>query len=125
MLRMKIFGLFAVVFLTTHNVASASELIPIHSGEVSSIVVKPNKNNHTYLLKIYSKEKKSPIVSLSRHLYGDIVDVDIIDVDGDQKNELVITTTLNVAAKTTSQDVFEFTSSHSKNSLIKFISQLF
>lgn len=107
---------------------TASELLPITSEKVTSISVLPNKEHgaSTYTLKIYDNdEMEKPTIKLTHPLSGKITDVEMTDIDKDQKNELVISSTHETNAGNMHQDIYEFIEDGIIGSIQTFFLKLF
>ena len=103
----------------THDHALA-----INSNEIYSITVTPNKAHGAtnYTLKIYSyADQKKPSIKLTHSLRGQISNVDITDIDHDEKEELVIETTFDSSNAKFHRDIFEL----EETSLFNMIKQYF
>lgn len=108
--------LVSILFIALHNIniaaayENSSGNLNIDSKDIYSIVVTPNKKHGatSYTLKIYSKSnQKKPAISLVHPLNGTISDVNIYDIDKDQKDELVINTVITSSTEKSHYDIFE------------------
>lgn len=86
--------------------------LSIKESEVYSISVKPNDTNSatSYKLRVFADEQESKVVaSATRPMDGQVVDLEIYDIDKDGEDELVV---MMVEMVSTSHemhfDVFEF-----------------
>lgn len=68
----------------------SSQSASIDSTDVYSIVATPEKNDTTYVLKVYKTENGRAVMTATRPLDGEIVDIVIRDVDHDGQDELVV-----------------------------------
>lgn len=87
----------------------SSQHVSIEPADVYSIVATPEKNDTTYVLKVYQEEGENAVMTATRPLDGEIVDIVIKDVDHDGKDELVVAMQERMANRQKVHfDVFEF-----------------
>ncbi len=108
------------LFLLVVGVASATASILANSSHASakvpsiySIVATPIKGNTSYTLRVYEKEAGKAMMTVTRPLDGNIVDIAVRDIDGDDQDEIVVAMQeKHVEGRKVYFDVFEFKGSY-------------
>ena len=91
--------------------ANSAELLPVSSKKVVGFTVKPNHLEHAsqYTLKLYSDDDmKQLLLKRNIPMRGNIIDVNMVDIDNDHYKEIVVTINQGKKTKILHNDVFNF-----------------
>ena len=108
-LILSLFLLVVGVASATASILANSSHTSVKASNIHSIVATPIKGNTSYTLRVYEKEAGSAVMTVTRPLDGNIVDIAVRDIDGDDQDEIVVAMQeKHVEGRKVYFDVFEF-----------------